>query len=108
MALGISDALRDAELLADAIGDGLTGRAGMQDALAEYERKRNEASAVEYQQNLDAARFEPVPPDVLRIRQAVRSDPAQATRLSMARSGMIDPREFFNPGNLQRLLGSTR
>jgi hypothetical protein len=38
----------------------------------------------------------------------VKSDPAQATRLSMARFGMIDPREFFNPENLQRLLGSTR
>jgi len=106
MALGISDALRDVELLADAIGHGLNGRGPMEDALAEYERKRNEASSVEYQQNLNAARFEPVPPDVLRIREAVRLDPAQATRLSMARFGMIDPREFFNPENLQRLLAT--
>ena len=108
MALGIGDALRDAELLADAIGRALNGRDSMHDALAEYERKRNEASAAEYQQNLHAARFEPVPLVVVRIREAVRFDPAQATRLSMARFGMIDPQEFFNPENLQRLLGSVR
>ena len=103
---GISDALRDAELLAGAIGDGLGGRRLLHDALADYERQRNEASAVEYQQNLSAARFEPLPAEVWRIREAVRADPAQATRLAMVRSGMIEREAFFNPQNLERLLGS--
>jgi flavin-dependent dehydrogenase len=106
MALGISDALRDAELLAAAIVDGLGGRRVLQGALADYERQRNEASTAEYQQNLSAARFEPLPAEFLRIREAVRADPVQATRLAMARSGMIERQEFFNPQNLQRLLGS--
>jgi flavin-dependent dehydrogenase len=106
MALGIADALRDVELLGTAIVDGLSGRRPTQDALADYERQRNLASAPEYRQNLSAARFEPLPPEALRIRQAVRTDPAQATRLAMARFGMIDPQEFFNPANLQRLLSS--
>jgi flavin-dependent dehydrogenase len=106
MALGISDAFRDVDLLAAAIVDGLGGRRPLEDALAGYERQRNEASIGEFQQNLSAARFEPVPANVFRIREAVSSDPAQATRLSMARGGMIEPREFFNPENLQRLIGS--
>ena len=106
MALGISDALRDVELLGTAIVDGLGGRRPVQEALADYERQRNAASAAEFKQNLSAARFEPLSPDALRIRQAVRSDPTQATRLAMARFGMIDPQEFFNPDNLQRLLSS--
>jgi flavin-dependent dehydrogenase len=106
MALGISDALRDADLLAAAIADGLSGRRPWQDALAGYERQRNEESAKEFRQNLSAARFEPLPAEFLRIRQAVRSDPAQATRLAMARFGMIDPQTFFNPANLQQLFGA--
>jgi flavin-dependent dehydrogenase len=95
MALGIADALRDVDLLSAAIVDGLGGRRAIDAALAEYERQRNESSATEYRQNLSAARFEPVPAEILKVRQAVRTDPVQATRLSMARAGMIDPREFF-------------
>jgi 2-polyprenyl-6-methoxyphenol hydroxylase-like FAD-dependent oxidoreductase len=39
LALGICDALRDAELLANAIEDGLTARRPIDQALAEYERR---------------------------------------------------------------------
>lgn len=105
MALGIADALRDADLLAAAILDGLDGRP-LAAALEGYERERNAASTAVYQQNLNAARFEPTPEEVLRIRQAVRFNPAEATRMTMARFAMIDPREFFNPEHLQRVLGA--
>ena len=104
MALGIADALRDADLLTTAIADGLGGSRPLEDALADYERTRNDLSSAEYHQNLSAARFEPVPPLVLKIREAVRSNPAEATRLAMARAGMIDSTQFFSDENLQRLL----
>ena len=107
MALGISDALRDADLLGAAIVDALGGRRPWQDALSGYERQRNEESAAEFRQNLSGARFDPVPAEIFRVREAVRSDPAQATRMAKARVGMIDPREFFNPQNIQELLGSS-
>jgi len=106
MALGISDALRDADLLGAAIVDALGGRRPWQEALSGYERQRNEESAAEFRQNLSGARFDPVPADIFRVREAVRSDPAQATRMAKARVGMIDPREFFNPQNIQQLIGS--
>jgi 2-polyprenyl-6-methoxyphenol hydroxylase-like FAD-dependent oxidoreductase len=105
MALGISDAFRDVDFLATALGDGLSGRRSMDEALADYERRRNETSTIEYKQNLSAARFDPVPAEILRLREAVKSDPAEASRMTMARYGMIDPKEFFNPTNVQRLLG---
>ena len=105
LALGICDALRDVEFLADAIADGLSGRAIMAAALAEYERRRNEASATDYADNIAAARFTPLPPQALAIRAAVRHRPEDATRLWKARGRMIDPAQFFNPQNLERLLG---
>jgi flavin-dependent dehydrogenase len=107
LALGICDAFRDVEFLADAITDGLGGRAVLAAALADYERRRNEASATDFTDNIMAARFAPFPPQVLAIRAVVRDKPEEATRLWKARNGMIDPAEFFDPQNVQRLLGAS-
>jgi flavin-dependent dehydrogenase len=47
--LGITDALRDAELLADAIDAGFSGRAPLDDALCAYEQRRNEIATPLYE-----------------------------------------------------------
>jgi 2-polyprenyl-6-methoxyphenol hydroxylase-like FAD-dependent oxidoreductase len=106
LALGICDAFRDVALLADAISDGLTSRRPLDKALADYEAKRNEASAADYDQNIAEARLTPVPATVLALRQAVKDRPDDATQMIKARNAMIDRAAFFNPQNLQRLLGS--
>jgi flavin-dependent dehydrogenase len=105
LALGICDALRDVEILADAIGEGLASKRPMHDALVDYEHRRNEHSAVDYKENLAEASFRPASPQVLALRAAVKDKPEEATRLIKARMGMTNPAEFFNPENLQRLLG---
>jgi hypothetical protein len=46
----------------------------LNDALADFEKKRNQASAADYQQNIAAARFTPFPPEFLAVRAAVRID----------------------------------
>jgi flavin-dependent dehydrogenase len=107
LALGICDGLRDVELLATAIHAGLGGERTLSDALADFEIRRNEASAADYQENIAAARFAPIPPEFLAVRAAVRDKPEEATRLVKARNRMIDPAAFFNAQNLQRLLAAT-
>ena len=52
-----------------------------------------------------AARFAPPSSELLAIRAAVRNRSEEAARLIKARQGMIDAAEFFNPQNIQRLLG---
>jgi flavin-dependent dehydrogenase len=47
--LGITDAFRDAELLADAIDSGFSGRQPLDDALAAYEQRRNEIATPLYE-----------------------------------------------------------
>ena len=106
LALGICDALRDVELMAKAIRDGLGGARSLADAFADFEKERNDASATDYQENIASARFTPFPPQFLAIRAAVRRRPEDATRLIKARMRMIDPKLFFNPQNLQDLLPS--
>jgi flavin-dependent dehydrogenase len=57
MALGIHDALRNAELLAPAIGKGLSGKQPLPDALASYEQQRNMDAMQLHRQNAQMARF---------------------------------------------------
>jgi flavin-dependent dehydrogenase len=63
--LGIMDAFRDAELLADAIDEGYSGRAPLEDALAGYEQKRNEAATPLYEFTVMLASGLEAPADLL-------------------------------------------
>jgi flavin-dependent dehydrogenase len=108
LALGICDALRDAEFLAEAIADGLEGARTMEDALAGFEQRRNEASEADYTENLVAARLEPLPEQVYALRAAVRSDREATRRFILARNRMIDPPESVNPQALPERLGSAQ
>jgi flavin-dependent dehydrogenase len=108
LALGICDALRDDDFLATAIADGLSGAKSMDEAMVDYELRRNEASAADYQDNIRAARFSRPSPEALGLRAAVRDQPREATRLIKALMGMTERSSFFNPENLQRLMGARR
>jgi 2-polyprenyl-6-methoxyphenol hydroxylase-like FAD-dependent oxidoreductase len=105
MALGVCDALRDAELLTEALHEGLSGARPMEDALAGYERSRDEQTLPWYQLNVGAARLGPPPPDVQALREALRGNQEDTNLFYMAREGMIPPERFFNPENIQRLMG---
>lgn len=75
LAQGISDAFRDAELLAEAIDAGFSGRTPLRDALAAYERERNATALPGYEENCAAAAFTPPPPEVFERRAAIRAAP---------------------------------
>ena len=73
LAQGISDAFRDAALLADAIDAGFSGRAPLEQSLAAYERTRNAIALPGYEANSAAAAFTPPPPEVFAQRAALRA-----------------------------------
>ena len=106
MALGICDALRDAELLADAVDEGLSGRMAMKDSLAYYERVRNDATTPDYHTNLELARLrrKPPPAEQYPLRAALRGNAADTRRYYLAIQGMVDPAPFFDPSNLTRII----
>ena len=107
LALGVSDAFRDAELLAEALSDGWSGKTPMGVSLARYEERRNRASRDEYQFNLQLAGGKPLPEDFVRLRVAIKHDPEATRQYFMANQGMIPRESFFNEGNLQSLLGES-
>jgi flavin-dependent dehydrogenase len=107
-ALGIGDAFRDADLLANAVCRGFSGETPLETALADYEQKRNAAGTDSFRENLHFARFMPVPSEVLALRAAVCGDAEASRRMVMARSGMIPAEAFFNAENMSRLLPGNR
>ena len=100
-ALGICDALRDAELLADSLTACLCGELPEAQALSEYERCRNEATMDDYEANLRAARFGAPPPEILQARAAARDDPEAMAQFCLAWEGRIPRRtsaaELYEP-----------
>jgi hypothetical protein len=97
------DAFRDADLLAAALHRHFADAVPFDEALADYERQRNDATMMDYKQNLHLANFQPAPEDLLRIRAAIRGNPEASRQFYMAVEGMIPREAFFNPTNLERL-----
>jgi flavin-dependent dehydrogenase len=91
-ALGLCDAFRDAEFLVEAIGEILAGRRPEAEALAEYERRRNESTMPDYRKNLSEAELSPRRPDVLELRASVRGDQEATKRYFLVGEGLL-PRE---------------
>lgn len=79
-AQGISDAFRDAALLAEAIDAGFSGRQPMPRALAGYERRRDEAALPLFEQACARAAIAPFPPAVLAARATHRTEEVSTSR----------------------------
>jgi 2-polyprenyl-6-methoxyphenol hydroxylase-like FAD-dependent oxidoreductase len=107
-AQGISDAFRDAELLAEAVDDGLAGRRRLDDALADYERRRNEAVRPIYGLTQQFAALEPPPPEMQHLMAALRHDQAQADRFFGTIAGTVPIPTFFAPENIGRIMGAAQ
>jgi 2-polyprenyl-6-methoxyphenol hydroxylase-like FAD-dependent oxidoreductase len=104
LALGISDAFRDAELLAEAVDAGLTGRTPLPVALAACHRRRDEAADQGYQNTVQLAALQPPPPEMQQLLEALQHDREQAGRFFGTLIGTVPAAEFFDPANLSRLL----
>ncbi|MGZ6695293.1 MAG: NAD(P)/FAD-dependent oxidoreductase [Solirubrobacteraceae bacterium] len=87
LALGVCDALRDAELLARALDAGLADDDLLDDALAGYEPRRDEATLADFHANLAQARLGPVPDEVIHMRAAVRGDQDATNRFYLGSEG---------------------
>lgn len=102
---GITDALLDAELLAEALDTALSGRAPYEAALAGYEQRRNERAMAHYEMTCDLARLAPPPPDVQQLFGALRDNRPDTGQYFGVLDGCVPVQEFFAPENVQRIIG---
>jgi flavin-dependent dehydrogenase len=104
-AQGITDAFRDAELVAEAVDAGLSGSRPLEAALADYERRRNEAALPMYEFTSQLADLEtPPPPEMQQLFAALRGNQADTDRFMGTLAGTTPIPEFFAPENLGRII----
>jgi 2-polyprenyl-6-methoxyphenol hydroxylase-like FAD-dependent oxidoreductase len=101
---GITDALRDAELLAEAAGAGLAGREPMEQALARYESARNAASMELYRFTCELAQLEGPSPMLLALMEALAGNDADTRRFMGTVASTVALPEFYAPNNLMRIM----
>jgi 2-polyprenyl-6-methoxyphenol hydroxylase-like FAD-dependent oxidoreductase len=102
-AQGITNALRDAELLAQAVVVGLAGERPLSAALAEHQRRRDAAIRPMYDFTVGLATFAPPSLAQRQLLVSLAGRPAETDRFIGAFTG-IDP-GYFAPGNVLRVLG---
>jgi flavin-dependent dehydrogenase len=102
--LGISNAFRDAELLAEAIVAGLGGNRPLATTLADYEQRRNEATRPMYEFIYELAALAPLPPKMQRLFAALQGNQAATDRIFGVLGGTVSFREFFAPDNIERIM----
>ena len=107
-AQGISDAFRSSEWLADAIHAGLSGVRQMDEALAEYQRIRDEHFMPMYDLTSGLAEFEPPPPEAQALHQALRGNQAETDRFFGTIAGTVPIPEFFAPENVGRIVSQAK
>ena len=103
---GITDAFRDAELLASAVHASLSGAQPATEALAAYEAARNAAAMPIHELTAQLAALEPPPPDMQQLLVALIGNPAQTDRFFGALTGTVPLAEFMAPENLGRIFAA--
>jgi 2-polyprenyl-6-methoxyphenol hydroxylase-like FAD-dependent oxidoreductase len=104
---GITDAFRDADLLADAVDAGFSGAAPLDAALAEYEQRRNTAVMPMYEFTYQLARLEPPTLQDQQLFGALRTNQPAAERFLSTIAGSVPIPEFFDESNLSRIIGES-
>ncbi len=105
-AQGMSDAFRDAELLADGVDTGLA-RDDLDAALVGYQQARDEAALPMYEHTCQLARVEQPPPaEVQALIGALAGNPAQISRFLGIMAGSVPVSEFFSPESIGEIFAA--
>jgi 2-polyprenyl-6-methoxyphenol hydroxylase-like FAD-dependent oxidoreductase len=105
-AQGMTNALRDASYLSDAVVAGLGGSRPLAAALHDHQRRRDRAIRGMYDFTLDLAAFAPATAGQRLFLAAVAADQQETGRFLGAFAGIVPPERYFTPATALRILGS--
>ena len=103
-AFGITDAFRDAEAVAIALDASFSGRRPYDDAMADYQRARDEEAMPVYGFTCDFAKIEPPPPEMQQLMGAMRGNQEAMDDFVSVMAGTLPAPEFFGPENAGRIM----
>ena len=105
-ASGISDAFRDAELLAAAIDDGFSGRQELTQALASYEGQRNRATLPLYKlYTTHISALEPFQPELAEYLRALQGHQPAIDRFLGVLVGAVSVSDILSAKNMLSVMG---
>ena len=107
-AQGISDAFRDAELVASAVEAWRSGKRSYDTAMAEYQTARDEQSFPMYDFTCRLAALEPPPPELVQLLGAVHGNQEATDQFCRVNAGITSPLEFFAEDNVRRIFAAAR
>ncbi len=105
-AMGINDAFRDAELLAHAADEALSGRRPYQDAMSDYQRARDGVAAPVYEFTDQFAQLVPPPPEMRQLLAAIQGSQDAVDDFVSVQAGTLAAPEFFAPENVGRMFAA--
>jgi 2-polyprenyl-6-methoxyphenol hydroxylase-like FAD-dependent oxidoreductase len=106
-AQGILDAFRDAERCARALDETFTGARAFDEAMADYQRERDEHALSMYEFTCQVATLDP-PPELQRLLAAIAGNRQAMDEFVRVNAGTLSPAEFFAPEHVQAMLAGGR
>lgn len=103
-AQGISNSFSHAEMLAESLDEVFSGSRQMDQALADYERRRNEEVLPMFEHTCQLAKLEPPPPEMLRFLNALRANQIETGRFLGTVTGTVSIPEFYSAKNIDRVM----
>jgi flavin-dependent dehydrogenase len=105
-AQGISDAFRSAEWCADALDEVFNGGRSYDDAMADYQRLRDDRALPIYEFTTQLATLEPPPPPMQELLAAMHGNQEAMDAFVSVTAGTLSPVEFLHPDNVGRIMSS--
>lgn len=103
-AMGINDAFRDAELVADALDDAFTGRRTYEEGMSDYQQTRDREARPVYEFTDDFAQLRPPPPEMQQLLGAMRGNQEAMDGFVSVQANTLPAPEFFEPANIARIM----
>jgi 2-polyprenyl-6-methoxyphenol hydroxylase-like FAD-dependent oxidoreductase len=107
-AQGIRDAFLDAERCSAALDAALTGARPFDEAMAGYQRARDEDARPMYEFTCMLATLEPPPAEMQAVLGALPGHPAAMDRFAQMNAGTISPAAFFAPESVAAILSAAK
>ncbi len=105
-AMGINDAFRDAELVAGAIDDSLSGTRSYEEGMDDYQRTRDREALPVYEFTDEFAQLQPPPRDMQQLIGAMDGNPEAMDEFVSVQAATLPAPEFFAPENVGRIMAA--
>jgi flavin-dependent dehydrogenase len=107
-AMGITDAFRDAELVAEALDDTFSGRRSYEQAMSDYQQTRDHEALPVYEFTDDFAQLQPPPPEMQRLIGAMHGNQAAMDQFVSVQAATLSAPQFFAAENVGRIMADAK